>query len=62
MIGHVSAGPLRTYVKVANCCEPSSAGTLACVKTTEICVEGAFATVYMRFTIADRFLCFREDD
>jgi hypothetical protein len=31
--------PLRACVKVANCCDPSSAGTLICVKTIETCVE-----------------------
>jgi hypothetical protein len=30
--------PLRAYVKVANCCDPSFAGTLTYVKTIETCV------------------------
>jgi hypothetical protein len=53
--------PLRACVKVADCCDPSSIGTLTCVKMIETCVESAFATVCVRFTIADRFFCFGED-
>jgi hypothetical protein len=37
--------PLSTCVNIANCCDPSSANTLTCVKLLEICVESAFATV-----------------
>jgi hypothetical protein len=62
MIGHVSASPLRACVKVANYCDPSSVSTLTYVKMIETCVESVFATVCMRFAIADRFFCFGEDD
>jgi hypothetical protein len=34
-----SVGPLRSYVKIADCCDPSSAGTLTYVKMIETCVE-----------------------
>jgi hypothetical protein len=50
--------PLRAYVKVADCCDSSSAGTLTCFKIIETCVESAFATVYVRYIIADCFLLF----
>jgi hypothetical protein len=53
--------PLRACVKVADCCDPSSTGTLTCVKTIEICVESVFATVCIRLTIADHFFCFGVD-
>jgi hypothetical protein len=49
---------LRACVKVANYYDPSSVCTLICVKTIEIFVESAFATVSERFAIADRFFCF----
>jgi hypothetical protein len=62
MIGHVSAGPLRACVKVANCCDPSSTGTLTCVKSLETCAESAFATVSERFAIANCFFGFGEDN
>jgi hypothetical protein len=39
MIGRTSADPLRTCVKVADCCETSSAGTLTYVKTIETSIE-----------------------
>jgi hypothetical protein len=39
MIGHVSVGPLRACVKVVDCCDPSSAQTVTCVNTLEMCVE-----------------------
>jgi hypothetical protein len=48
-------------VKVADCCDPSSAGTLTCVKMIETCVESAFTTICMSFAIADRFFSFGED-
>jgi hypothetical protein len=35
MSGHESAGPLRACVKVADYCDPSSAGTLTCIKSLE---------------------------
>jgi hypothetical protein len=37
--------PLRACVKVVDCCDPSSAGTLTYVKSLETCVKSAFATV-----------------
>jgi hypothetical protein len=46
---------------VADCCYLSSTGILTCVKTIEMCVKSAFATVYMRFTIVDRFFYFGKD-
>jgi hypothetical protein len=58
MIGHVSAGALRACVKVADCCDLSSTGTLTCVKSLETCVSNAFAPVSERFTIVDYFLLF----
>jgi hypothetical protein len=39
MIGHASAGPLRECVKVTNCYDPSSAGTLTHAKSLITCVE-----------------------
>jgi hypothetical protein len=50
--------PLRACVKIADCYDPSSVGTLTCVKTIETCVESVFATVYVRSTIAGCFLLF----
>jgi hypothetical protein len=44
-VGMKVLDPLRTYVKVADYCDPSSAGTLTYVKTVEMCIESAFATV-----------------
>ena len=58
----MSAGPLRTYVKIDDCCDPFSAGTLTHVRTIETCVESGFATESERFAIAGRFFCFGEDD
>jgi hypothetical protein len=62
MIGHTSAGSLRACVKVADCCYPSSAGTLTCIKLLETCVESVFTTVSERFAIADCFFYFGEGD
>jgi hypothetical protein len=42
MIGHASAGPLRACVKICDCYDPFSTGTLTRVKTIETCVENAF--------------------
>jgi hypothetical protein len=47
--------PLRTCVKVADYCDPSSAGTLAYVKSIQTCVENNFATVSERFVLANHF-------
>jgi hypothetical protein len=53
--------PLRTCVKVADGCDPSSAGTLTCVKTIEACVESAFTTICVRSAIVGCILLFGED-
>jgi hypothetical protein len=39
MSGHESVGPLRACVTVADCYDPSSTGTLTCVKSLEIFVS-----------------------
>jgi hypothetical protein len=61
MIGHTSAGPLWACVKVTDYYDTSSECALTCIKTIETCVESAFATVCVRFTVDDRFFCFGED-
>jgi hypothetical protein len=38
-----SVGPLRACVKVTDCCDPSSTGTLTRVKTIETCVESVLS-------------------
>jgi hypothetical protein len=48
-------------VKVADCCDTSSTGTLTYIKMIETCVESAFTIVCVRFAIADHFFCFGED-
>jgi hypothetical protein len=50
--------PLRACVKVADCLDPSSAGTLTCIKTIETCVENAFGTICVRSIVAGCFLLF----
>jgi hypothetical protein len=50
--------PLSACVKVADCCDPSSTGTLTYVKMIETCVESIFATVCVRSAIASCFLLF----
>jgi hypothetical protein len=45
MSGHESVDLLRVCVKDADCCDPSSTGTLTCVEYLESCVESAFATI-----------------
>jgi hypothetical protein len=35
MIGHNSAGPLWTCVKVDDCCDPSAVDTLTLIKSLE---------------------------
>jgi hypothetical protein len=42
-------------VNDADYCDPSSAGTLNCIKMIETCVESVFATVSKQFTIVDHF-------
>jgi hypothetical protein len=54
--------PLRACVKVDDCYDPSSIGTLTCIKRIETCVESDFTTVCMRFAIADHFLLFGKED
>jgi hypothetical protein len=49
-------------VKVDDCYDPSSIGTLTCIKRIETCVESDFTTVCMRFAIADHFLLFGKED
>jgi hypothetical protein len=60
--GHKSAGPLRVCVNIADCCDPSSAGTLTCIKSLKMFYESTFATVSEQFAIADRFFLFGDDD
>jgi hypothetical protein len=62
MSGHKSVGPLSSYVKVADCYDPSSIGTLICVKSLEMFWESAFAPISNQFVIADHFFLFGEDD
>jgi hypothetical protein len=50
--------PLRTCVKVSNCCDPPYTGTLTCIKIVETCVESTFATVCVRSAIVGCFLLF----
>jgi hypothetical protein len=50
--------PLRACVKVVVYCDPSSAGTLTCIKLLETFCESAFATLSERFAIADCFFLF----
>jgi hypothetical protein len=54
-VGTKLVDPLRACVKVADCCDPPSTGTLTCVKSIETCVETAFATVSEWFALADHF-------
>jgi hypothetical protein len=53
---------LRACVKVVDCCDSSSTDILKCVKSLETFVESAFASVSERFTIANCFFYFSEDD
>jgi hypothetical protein len=60
MIWHASAGPLRACVKVANCRDISSVGTITCIKMLvavlrafchrmrTICNSGSFSFVLVR--------------
>ena len=58
MSEYFGTGPLWTWVKNDDWCDPSSAGTLTRVKTIETFVESAFATVYVQSAIAGCFLLF----
>jgi hypothetical protein len=60
-VGTKVLDPLRACTKVANCYDLSSTGTITYIKMIEICVESAFATVCVRFTIADYFFYFGDD-
>jgi hypothetical protein len=57
MSGQKSADPLKACVKVADYCDPSSTGTLTCLKSLVMCVESVFATVSEQFAIADLLFC-----
>jgi hypothetical protein len=61
MVGHAGVDPLRVCIKVVDCCDSSSVGTLTCVRSLETCVEIALATVPDRLAIADCFFYFGED-
>jgi hypothetical protein len=50
--------PLRACVNVPNYYDPSTVGTIACIKMIETCVESAFATVCVLFAIPDHFFWF----
>jgi hypothetical protein len=58
MSEYFGIGPLWTWVKNDDWCDPSSAGTLTHVKTIETCVESASATVCVQSAIAGCFLLF----
>jgi hypothetical protein len=58
MSEYFSTGPLWTWVKTDDSCDLSSASTLTCVKTIEMCVESASATVCVQSAIAGCFLLF----
>jgi hypothetical protein len=45
-------------VKVVDYCDPSSAGTLTCVKSLEMFCDSTFGTISERFAIADCFFLF----
>jgi hypothetical protein len=55
---YFGTGPLWTWVKNDDWCDPSSASTLTRVKTIETYVESASATVWVQSTIVGRFLLF----
>jgi hypothetical protein len=58
MSEYFGTGPLWTWVKNDDWCDPSSAGTLTRVKTIETCVESAFATVCVQSAIVGCILLF----
>jgi hypothetical protein len=62
MSADMSAGPLRACVKVDDCCDPFSTGTLTHIKMIEMCVESVFSTERMQSAIAGHFFCFSVDD
>jgi hypothetical protein len=43
-IGYFSTGPIWACMNVADCCDPSSVGTLTCVKSIEYIFECVFST------------------
>jgi hypothetical protein len=44
MIGHFGAGPIWACLKVDDCCDPSSAGTLTHINSLENVCKRAFTT------------------
>jgi hypothetical protein len=60
-VGTKVLDPLRVCVKVTDYYDPSSAGTLTCVKSLETFCESNYATVSEWFAIAGHFFCFGED-
>jgi hypothetical protein len=44
MIGYFGIGLIWACMKVADCCDPSSAGTLTCIKSIEYVCECIFAS------------------
>jgi hypothetical protein len=67
--GNISEKPMmemqwvrKYHWSIRNLFYPSSAGTLTCVKSLETVCECACATVPERFTVADHFFYFGDDD
>jgi hypothetical protein len=58
MSEYFGTGPLWTWVKNNDWCDPSSTGTLTHVKMIETCVESAFTTICVQFAIAGCLLLF----
>jgi hypothetical protein len=58
MSEYFGTGPLWTWVKNDDWCDPSSSGTLTHIKTIETYVENAFTTVCVQSAIAGCFLLF----
>jgi hypothetical protein len=58
MSGHESAGSLRACEKIADCYDPSSAGTLTCVASLETFCHSAFTTVIRTIRNSGSFLLF----
>jgi hypothetical protein len=61
MSEYFGIGPLWTWVKNDDRCDPSSVATLTHVKTIETCVESASATVCVQSATTGCFLLFGED-
>jgi hypothetical protein len=58
MSEYFGTGPLWTWVKNNDWCDPSSTGTLTHVKMIETCVESAFTIICVQFAIAGCLLLF----